>query len=208
MLAQTTFSNLDRSFDHACANGRHELLTDPIWSKIPSPIPLLGPKRFVPTPIAIVDLPKIDLVVISHNHYDHLDIPTLRSLAARNAQTLFLVPMGNAALLRRHGITNVKELDWGQSLDLPGLTVHCLPLSIGASVSLTDTNKTLWSSWAMISDSRRFYHAGDTGYFRGLRHHRSSWTFDLAALPIGAYAPRQMMRASHESRRAVTAAID
>ena len=113
--------------------GGMSFLTDPIWSKIPSPIPLLAPKRFIPTPIAIVDLPKIDLVVISHNHYDHLDIPTLRSLAARNAQTLFLVPMGNAALLRRHGITNVKELDWGQSLiSLDLQCIVCL-LNIGAS---------------------------------------------------------------------------
>ena len=190
--------------------GGMSFLTDPIWSKIPSPIPLLGPKRFVPTPLAIVDLPKIDLVVISHNHYDHLDIPTLRSLAARNAQTLFLVPMGNAALLRRHGITNVKELDWGQSLDLPGLTVHCLPAQHWSKRSLTDTNKTLWSSWAMISDSRRFYHAGDTGYFSGFKAIADYLgPFDLAALPIGAYAPRQMMRASHMNpEEAVTAAID
>ena len=190
--------------------GGMSFLTDPIWSKVPSPVPPVGPRRFVPPPIAIDDLPTIDFVVISHNHYDHLDIPTLRSLAARNAKTLFLVPMGNAALLRHHGIINVKELDWGQSLDLAGLTVHCLPAQHWSKRSLTDTNKTLWSSWAVISDSRRFYHAGDTGYFSGFKAIADYLgPFDLAALPIGAYAPRQMMRASHMNpEEAVTAAID
>ena len=185
-------------------------LTDPIWSKIPSPIPPLGPRRFVPPAMAINELPTIDVIMISHNHYDHLDLPTLRLLAARNRQTLFLVPIGNAKLLRRHGIDNVKELDWGESIRLAGLTVHCLPAQHWSKRSLTDTNKALWSSWAVVGEHRRFYHAGDTGYFAGFKKIADYLgPFDLAAVPIGAYAPRQMMRASHMNpEEAITAALD
>lgn len=185
-------------------------LTDPIWSKIPSPIPPLGPKRFVPPAVAISELPTIDFIMISHNHYDHLDLPTLRMLAARNPQTLFLVPLGNATLLHRHGIDNVKELDWGESIRLAGLTVHCLPAQHWSKRSLTDTNKALWSSWAVVGEHRRFYHAGDTGYFPGFKKIADYLgPFDLAAVPIGAYAPRQMMRASHMNpEEAITAALD
>jgi N-acyl-phosphatidylethanolamine-hydrolysing phospholipase D len=185
-------------------------LTDPIWSKIPSPIPPLGPRRFVPPAVAISELPTIDFIMISHNHYDHLDLPTLRALAARNPQTLFLVPLGNATLLRRHGIDNVKELDWGESIRLAGLTVHCLPAQHWSKRSLTDTNKALWSSWAVVGEYRRFYHAGDTGYFPGFKKIADYLgPFDLAAVPIGAYAPRQMMRASHMNpEEAISAALD
>lgn len=185
-------------------------LTDPIWSKVPSPIPPIGPRRFVPPGIALEDLPVIDFVVISHNHYDHLDLPTLRDLAERSPQTLFLVPLGNAALLRKAGVTNVRELDWGQSVEVAGVTVHCLPAQHWSKRSLTDSNKSLWSSWAVIGPERRFYHAGDTGYFSGfaaIGQHLGP--FDLAAVPIGAYAPRAMMRASHMNpEEAVTAALD
>jgi N-acyl-phosphatidylethanolamine-hydrolysing phospholipase D len=185
-------------------------LTDPIWSKIPSPIPPLGPRRFVPPAVAISELPTIDFIMISHNHYDHLDLPTLRMLAARYPQTLFLVPLGNATLLHRHGIDNVKELDWGESIRLAGLTVHCLPAQHWSKRSLTDTNKALWSSWAVVGEHRRFYHAGDTGYFPGFKKIAEHLgPFDLAAVPIGAYAPRQMMRASHMNpEEAITAALD
>ena len=185
-------------------------LTDPIWSNIPSPLPPLGPRRFVPPAVAINELPTIDFVMISHNHYDHLDLPTLRVLAGRNPQTLFLVPLGNAALLQRHGIDNVRELDWGESVGLAGLTVHCLPAQHWSKRSLTDTNKALWSSWAVIGERRRFYHAGDTGYFAGFKQIADYLgPFDLAAVPIGAYAPRQMMRASHMNpEEAVSAALD
>ena len=185
-------------------------LTDPIWSKIPSPLPPLGPRRFVPPAVVINELPTIDFVMISHNHYDHLDLPTLRALAGRNAHTLFLVPLGNAALLQRHGIDNVRELDWGESVRLAGLTVHCLPAQHWSKRSLTDTNKALWSSWAVLGERRRFYHAGDTGYFPGFKQIAEYLgPFDLAAVPIGAYAPRQMMRASHMNpEEAVSAALD
>src|SRR5690606_19852817 len=90
-------------------------LTDPIWSDTASPVSFAGPRRFVPPGLALDALPRIDFVVVSHNHYDHLDLPTLTALAARDPATRFFVPLGNAALLRESGIANVVELDWGES---------------------------------------------------------------------------------------------
>ena len=178
--------------------GGMTFLTDPIWSDVASPVPPLGPRRFVAPGVEIDDLPDIDFVLISHNHYDHLDIPTLRRLSERNAATVFVVPEGNKAILHRAGINNVREANWGEQLRLGALTVYCLPSKHWSKRSLTDTNKALWSSWAVLSESKRFYHAGDTGYFPGFASiGKALGPFDLAALPIGAYAPRQMMKSFH-----------
>ena len=173
-------------------------LTDPIWSKRPSPVPLLGPRRYVAPGIALEDLPVIDFVVISHNHYDHLDLPTLVALAKKNPQTVFFVPMGNGKLLRENGITEVVELDWGQTTAYKNLTVHCLPSQHWSKRTLTDTNKTLWASWAVTGGERQVYYAGDSGYFPGFTEiGRQLGPFDLVIVPIGAYAPRAMMLESH-----------
>ena len=173
-------------------------LTDPIWSKRPSPVPLLGPRRYVPPGVALEDLPVIDFVVISHNHYDHLDVPTLKALAQRNPQTVFFVPLGNGELLRNNNISQVVELDWGQQADFRSLTVHCLPSQHWSKRTLTDTNRALWASWAVAGPKRRIYYAGDSGYFPGFTEigHQLG-PFDLAIVPIGAYAPRAMMLESH-----------
>ena len=185
-------------------------LTDPIWSNRPSPVPLIGPRRFIKPGIAMDDLPPIDFVVISHNHYDHLDLPTLRSLAARSADTLFLVPLGNGDLLKKNGITNIREMDWGQSTEIDGVTIHCLPTQHWSKRSVSDDNKALWSSWAVTSPDRRFYFAGDTGYFDGFKKIGNQLgPFDLVAVPIGAYEPQAMMSESHmDPEQAVDAAID
>lgn len=185
-------------------------LTDPIWSNTPSPVPKLGPRRFVEPGIAIADLPAIDFVTISHNHYDHLDLPTLRALAKRDPDTTFFVPEGNGALLRSVGITNVTELNWGERVEQGNVTVHCLPSQHWSKRSLTDTNKSLWSSWAVTGPDRRFYHAGDTGYFAGFKEiGKRLGPFDLAAIPIGAYTPRAMMKSSHiNPEEAVATALD
>ena len=184
-------------------------LTDPTWSNRPSPVPLIGPGRFVEPGLRLDDLPAIDFVVISHNHYDHLDLPTLQLLSQRNAETVFYVPLGNGELLRRHGIDNVEELDWGQTAKYKGATIHCLPSQHWSKRSLTDDHKALWSSWAVTGADRRFYFAGDTGYFSGFEKIGARLgPFDLVAVPIGAYEPRAMMRESHmnpeEALRAAT----
>ena len=185
-------------------------LTDPIWSDVPSPVPVAGPRRFVRPGILIEDLPRIDFVLISHNHYDHLDLPTLKTLARRDAETLFIVPSGNGATLSRAGIENLREFNWGEEFNLGALTVHCLPSQHWSKRGLTDTNKALWASWAVTGPGKRFYYAGDTGYFPGFKaigEHLGH--FDLAAMPIGAYAPREMMQDSHMNpEEAVQAALD
>lgn len=190
--------------------GHVTFLTDPIWSDWPSPVPMVGPRRYVEPGIAMEDLPPIDFVVISHNHYDHLDLPTLTALARRDPETVFYVPLGNAELLRKAGIAAVQALDWGQSVQHEGVTVHSVPSQHWSKRSLNDDRRALWSAWAVTSDQGRFFFAGDTGYFDGFREiGQRLGPFDLAALPIGAYEPRAMMAASHMNpEEAVKAAVD
>jgi len=185
-------------------------LTDPIWSKVASPLSFTGPKRLVPPGIALEDLPVIDFVLISHNHYDHLDLATLEALARRDPETRFFVPLANGALLRRRGITNVHELDWGDTVAVGDGAVVCLPAQHWSRRGLFDERRSLWSSWAVIGPERRFYFGGDTGYFSGFQTIGKAYgPFDLAAMPIGAYEPVAMMRESHlDPEEAVTAGID
>lgn len=190
--------------------GHLSFLTDPIWSNRPSPIAFAGPRRFVPPGIAIEDLPPIDFVLVSHNHYDHLDLPTLQALSERSPDTRFFAPLGNAELLREHGIDNVEEMDWGEVREHAGVRVHCLPAQHWSRRGLGDENRSLWSSWAVTGQERRFYFAGDTGYFDGFtRIAEALGPFDLAAVPIGAYQPVKMMEHSHlNPEEAVQAAKD
>jgi N-acyl-phosphatidylethanolamine-hydrolysing phospholipase D len=178
--------------------GHLTFLTDPIWSKTASPLSFMGPRRFVEPGIAIADLPRIDFVLISHNHYDHLDLATLKKLAERDADTVFYVPLGNAKTLEGAGIENIRELDWGDVARHDGVQVRCLPTQHWSRRGLTDERRALWSSWAVMAEDRRFYFAGDTGAFEGFDAiGRAHGPFDLAALPIGAYEPVAMMRVFH-----------
>ena len=185
-------------------------LTDPIWSQTPSPLPPVGPSRWVDPGMDIEELPSIDFVVISHNHFDHLDLPTLRKLAARNSDTIFFVPLGNADLLLKNGITQVQELDWGETAEYKNTLIHCLPTQHWSKRKLSDTRKSLWASWAVIGSERRFYFAGDTGYFAGFKQIGAKLgPFDLTAVPIGAYEPHAMMAETHMNpEEAVQAALD
>ena len=185
------------------------ILTDPIWSNWPSPIKFIGPRRFVSPGILIENLPPIDVVLISHNHYDHLDLPSLKKLSSRNVNTQFVVPLGNAQLLIQHGIANVLELDWGDTVTVNGASVICLPSQHWSKRSLTDTNKALWASWAVIGKNKRFYFAGDTGFFPEFSDiGEKLGPFDLAAIPIGAYKPRSMMQSAHlNPEEAIRAAL-
>jgi N-acyl-phosphatidylethanolamine-hydrolysing phospholipase D len=185
-------------------------LTDPIWSDTASPISFAGPRRFVAPGIAIADLPPIDFVLISHNHYDHLDLATLEQLAERDPKTRFYVPLENGALLRKRGVSNVAELDWGDVRKQTGVTIHCLPSQHWSKRGANDDRKALWSSWAVTGPERRFYFAGDTGYFDGFARIAAELApFDLAAVPIGAYEPKAMMHASHlNPEEAIRAAVD
>jgi len=184
-------------------------LTDPIWSSSAGPGGV-GAMRYEDPGLAIEDLPPIDFVVVSHNHYDHLDLPTLEALAKRDPTTRFLVPLENGGLLREGGIENVQELDWGASAQVEGVRVYCLPAQHWSKRGLGDDLRSLWSSWAVIGAERRFYFAGDTGYFDGFARIGDALEgFDLAAVPIGAYEPVPMMQESHlNPEEAVQAALD
>ena len=175
--------------------GHVTFLTDPTWSRTASPV-AVGPRRFVEPGLDFDSLPHVDFAVVSHNHYDHLDIATLRALGRRG--TRIYVPLGNRALLEAEGITDVVELDWWEQREFDGVTIHCVPARHWSRRGLFDGDLALWSGWAVVAEDRRFYFAGDTGMFAGFEDiGRRLGPFDLAAVPIGAYEPRAMMEPSH-----------
>lgn len=173
------------------------ILTDPIWSERAGPVSWIGPRRRRKPGVSWEDLPCIDAVLISHNHYDHLDLPTLRRLAARREST-FVVPVGVARLLRSEKLGPARELDWGESLSLAGFTIHCVPALHFSSRGVFDRNKTLWCGYVIECEDRAVYFAGDTafgGHFAYIRERFGSP--HLALLPIGAYKPRWFMSPVH-----------
>jgi N-acyl-phosphatidylethanolamine-hydrolysing phospholipase D len=174
------------------------ILTDPQWSDRASPVSFAGPRRVVPPGLRFEDLPPIDLVIISHDHYDHLDAPTVRRLWAAH-RPRFLVPLGLKAWFAELGIDGVDELDWWESQSVKGLTIVCLPTQHWSARSLWDQNRRLWAGWAVLGRDRRLYFAGDTGYYAPIFQEigRRLGPFDLGAIPIGTYMPHAMMRFSH-----------
>ncbi len=173
-------------------------LTDPTWSSTASPVRFAGPRRFVEPGIDLEALPRIDFVLISHNHYDHLDLPSLRAIARRNPEARFFVPLGNARLLRGAGIERITELDWGDTAAFGPLRIHCLPTQHWSRRGIRDMRRALWASFAVVGPDRRFYFAGDAGFSRVFAEvGMELGPFDLAALPIGAYEPVEMMRPWH-----------
>jgi L-ascorbate metabolism protein UlaG (beta-lactamase superfamily) len=163
------------------------ILTDPIWSDRASPVTFAGPRRLTPPGIAFADLPHIDAVVISHDHYDHLDAPTVERLA-REHHPRFFAPLGVGAWLKARGIEDVVELDWWDTAAFRGLTFVCTPAQHSSGRTLADQDVRLWSSWVVVGPTKRFFFAGDTGYDTRLRRIGDRLgPFDLAALPIGGY---------------------
>ena len=139
----------------------------------------------------------IDAVLISHNHYDHLDLPTLRRLAARG-DSKFITPAGGAWLLRSENIGPAHDVDWGESLSLPGFTIHCVPALHFSSRGIYDRNKTLWCGYVIECRGRLIYFAGDTAFGPHFAQIREKFgSPDLALLPIGAYQPRWFMSPVH-----------
>ena len=166
----------------------YRLLTDPVWSERCSPSRTVGPRRLHPAPLPLESLPALDAVVISHDHYDHLDMQTVRTLA-RTQRAPFVTPLGVGAHLREWGIPSARiiELDWNSDTAIGDLRLVCTPARHFSGRFLS-RNNTLWSSWAVIGSSHRAYFGGDTGYTRsftdiGAEH----GPFDITLLPIGAY---------------------
>jgi L-ascorbate metabolism protein UlaG (beta-lactamase superfamily) len=163
------------------------LLTDPVWSERCSPSTLLGPRRFHPPPIALEALPPIDVVIISHDHFDHLDMATVRALAARG--TRFAVPLGVGAHLEAWSIPagQITELDWGESVRVGGLELTATPARHYSGRNPLRRDGTLWASWVVKGPRHRIFFSGDTGYFDGFRAIGAAHgPFDLTLIKIGA----------------------
>lgn len=174
------------------------VMTDPIFADRASPFSFSGPKRVTPLPFQIADLPQIDVVVISHSHYDHLDKAAVIELAQRQAKLKFLVPLGLKKIFNDWGITNVEELDWWQSTDVAGVTFTATPVQHWSSRTPFDRNKTLWAGWMVSWPDFKFYFTGDSGYCDNFIETQARLgTPDLSAIPIGAYLPRDFMKISH-----------
>jgi L-ascorbate metabolism protein UlaG (beta-lactamase superfamily) len=178
-------------------HGTSNILTDPIWSERTSPLSWIGPKRRRKPGVRMDDLPDIDTVLLSHNHYDHMDLPTLRELAARGRST-FVVAARGARLLRSEKIEPVHELDWGESLTASGINIHSVPALHFSARGIFDRNKTLWCGYAIEFPERLVYFAGDTAFGSHFAQIREKFgSPQLALLPIGAYEPRWFMSPVH-----------
>lgn len=187
------------------------VLIDPQFSDRASPVAFAGPSRVVGLPIDIPELPRIDVVAISHNHYDHLDLATVKRLAARpEGSPLFLVPLGLKAWFADQGIERVVELDWWQSRTEGPLTFTLAPVQHWSKRTLWDANRSLWGGWVVEGGGRKVIHTGDLGYSRDAKDvGERLGPFDLALIPIGAYAPRWFMKTMHvDVREAVQVRAD
>jgi L-ascorbate metabolism protein UlaG (beta-lactamase superfamily) len=168
----------------------YRILTDPIWSDRCSPVSGVGPERFFPPPIPLADLPPIDAVVISHDHYDHLDMATIQALAPTGVQ--FFVPLGIGAHLEKWGVPTgqITELEWNQSATLRGLTLTATMARHYSGRGILHGDQTLWASWAIVGPTHRAFFSGDSGYFEGFRDIGAKYgPFDLTLVKIGAYDP-------------------
>lgn len=177
--------------------GGLNILTDPVLSKRTSPVQWAGPGRLAPLGLTFDELPKIDVVLISHNHYDHLDDATVRRLAKRDAPD-FVVPLGLREWFEKRGIGHVTELDWWQSAEPRGLKVRAVPAQHFSGRGAGDRNRTLWCGFVYEKNEERHFFAGDTGYgpdFADIG--RRFAPIDVSMIPIGAYDPRAFMQPVH-----------
>ena len=180
--------------NHAGVN----VLTDPVFADRASPFRFAGPKRISKLPFKVSDLPPIDVVVISHNHYDHLDKGAIIDLSRLQPDVQFYVPLGLKRVLESWGAKNVTEMDWWEEVMHGELRITATPVKHWSSRSPFDRNKSLWAGYYISWDDFSFYFAGDTGYSDDFVETRKRLGVpDLAAIPIGAYEPRDFMKDAH-----------
>ncbi len=191
-------------------NGDINILTDPIFSERASPIGFAGPKRMIPPVMNLEDLPKIDAVVVSHNHYDHFDIWSLKKLHKLNPETIFMVPTGDRKRLIKAGLTHVFEMGWWDTKQISKTTFYFTPVQHWSKRGFFDRNKSLWGGWFMKTEYLSLYHAGDTGYSSDFQKtYERLGAPDYSFIPIGAYDPRWFMKDSHVNpEEAVQIALD
>lgn len=189
--------------------GGRTILTDPVFANYLTPIPPFGPRRLLPPAMSRRTLPPIDVILISHNHYDHFEPATIRKIAARD-RPLCLVPLKMVARGETLGCRRLVRFDWGETFRFGTLTFRFLPAQHDSGRGLFDRNRSLWGSWMIVSRKRRVYFAGDTGY--GLHFASIARRFgpiDLAILPIAAYVPRAVNRHVHlDPAQALKAFVD
>ena len=179
-------------------NGDLTILTDPIFSERASPLNFAGPKRLIKPVIKIKDLPEVDVITISHNHYDHLDINSLRKIQKKFPNVKILVPKGDLKLLRNYNLNNGFEFLWWEEITLNNTKFIFTPAQHWSARGLRDRNKSLWGSWFIKNEDKNIFHAGDTGYSEDFIEIRNRLgAVDFAMIPIGAYDPQWFMSYSH-----------
>jgi L-ascorbate metabolism protein UlaG (beta-lactamase superfamily) len=186
------------------------ILTDPVWTERASPFRWIGPKRVRPPGVELKALPRIDVILLSHNHYDHLDVRTLRSLS-KSFSPVTLVPAGDKDLVTSTGLKNVKELDWWDEVRIgPDFKIVFAPSQHFSARNMFDRQKSLWGSFMVIRRGQLLYFGGDSAYsshFREIKERLGAP--DLALLGIGAYEPRWFMKSMHMNpEEAVQAHLD
>lgn len=171
------------------------IITDPIFS----PVQFAGSKRQVPLMMSVEELPEINVVFISHNHYDHLDVGTVKEFARRFPKATWLVPLGLKPWFAEFEAASVREMDWWDSLELAGLKYMFVPVQHWSKRSLTDTNRSLWGGIVVDDHGWRVLHTGDTGYSQDFKNLSAKFPggIDWSAVPIGAYEPRWFLKAQH-----------
>ena len=178
----------------------YNILTDPHFSKRTSPVQWAGPERVAPLGLALDDLPPIDIVIISHDHFDSLDEQSIKKLRQRpgGEKTRFYVPLGLKNWFATRGVDNVFEMDWWDRLQDEDIEIIAVPVQHWSKRSMFSRNKTLWAGWVIKTDAFRFIFVGDTGYTPHFKEiGEKLGPFDLAAIPIGAYEPRWFMARHH-----------
>ena len=179
-------------------NGDLTILTDPIFSERASPLNFAGPKRLIKPVIKIKDLPEVDVITISHNHYDHLDINSLRKIQKKFPNVKILIPKGDLKLLKNYNLNNGFEFLWWEEIIFDNTKFIFTPAQHWSARGLRDRNKSLWGSWFIKTEEKNIFHAGDTGYsddFIEIRNRLGP--VDFAMIPIGAYDPQWFMSYSH-----------
>lgn len=175
------------------------ILVDPVWSERCSPVSFAGPKRMRPPGINFKDLPRIDLVLISHNHYDHLDKATIKKIIATHSPK-FICPLGVDHTLTKWGAVDIQAIDWYETVDCDSLKITATPANHFTSRGTFDRDKTLWSGFVINYGTHRLYYAGDSGYSDIFKHIGDRLgPMDLSLIPIGAYLPKWFMSPIHVS---------
>ncbi|WP_112607895.1 MBL fold metallo-hydrolase [Rhizobium sp. WW22] len=179
------------------------ILTDPVWSERVSPFRTVGPKRVVPPGIRFEDLPHIDLVLVTHNHYDHLDLATLARLQQAHRPKI-VTPLGNDTIIRRTvPDADITVVDWGDRVEVRGgVTIDTEPCHHWSARGMGDRRMALWAAFVLTTPAGKIYHVGDTGFHDGINYdavRQKHGGFRLAILPFGAYEPRWFMKGQHQN---------